>query len=97
MAETEVVRIPKSWKGPIMALRDAMPEDAAALALAALVETAGQTTPEPLPEPLPEPPPKLLGRAVPYGIAGLLGQLLDMAATEPARARELLIRVTRSP
>jgi len=96
MAETEVVRIPKSWKGPIMALRDAMPEESAALALAALVESAGQTTPEP-PQAPPEPPPKLMGRAVPYGIVGLLGKILDMAATEPARARELLIRVTRSP
>ncbi|XGB43242.1 MAG: hypothetical protein LVS60_05555 [Nodosilinea sp. LVE1205-7] len=96
MAETEVVRIPKSWKGPIMALRDAMPEDAGAIALMSLVEVAGQTTPEP-PQAPPEPPPKLLGRAVPYGIVGVLGTILDMAVTEPARTRELLIRVTRSP
>ena len=95
MAETEVIRVPKSWKGPIMALRDAMPEDAGAIALMSLVETTG-ATPEP-PQAPPEPPPKLLGRAVPYGIAGLLGQLLDMAQREPGRARELLIRVTRSP
>ena len=92
MAETEVVRIPKSWKGPIMALRDAMPEESAALALAALVESAGQTTPEP-----PQAPPKLLGRPIPYAIAGLLGTILDMAQREPGRARELLLRVTRSP
>lgn len=88
MAETEVVRVPKSWKGPLLALRDAMGEEAAAAALMALVETAGAT---------PEPPPKLLGRVVPYGIVGVLGKILDMAATEPARVRELLIRVTRSP
>lgn len=100
MAETEVIRIPKSWKGPIMALRDAMPEDAAAAALANLA--AGATTPEP-PQappqatPPPEAPPMLLGRAVPYGIAGVLGKLLDMAQREPSRVRELLIRVTRSP
>lgn len=94
MAETEVVRVPKSWKAPIMALRDAMPEDAAAVALMALVETAGATTPEP---PQATPPPMLLGRTVPYGIAGVLGKLLDMATTEPARVREILIRVTRSP
>ena len=96
MAETEVIRVPKSWKGPIMALRDAMPEDAAAIALMSIVESAGQTTPEP-PQAPPEPPPKLLGKVVPYAIAGLLGKILDMAATEPAKARELLIRVTRSP
>ena len=92
MAETEVIRIPKSWKGPIMALKDAMPEDAAAAALANLA--AGATTPEP---PQATPPPMLLGRTVPYGISGLLGKILDMATTDPARARELLIRVTRSP
>ena len=93
MAETEVIRVPKSWKAPLLALRDAMPEESAALALDALVETAGQTTPQAPPEP----PPKLLGKVVPYAIAGLLGKILDMAATEPAKARELLIRVTRSP
>ena len=78
-----------------------MPEDAAAVALMALVETAG-ATPEP-PQappqatPPPEAPPMLLGRAVPYGISGVLGKLLDMAQREPSRVRELLIRVTRSP
>ena len=96
MAETDVVRVPKSWKGPLLALRDAMGEEAAAAALANLA--AGATTPEP-PQAPPQapPPPMLLGRTVPYGIAGVLGKLLDMATTEPARVREILIRVTRSP
>lgn len=97
MAETEVIRIPKSWKGPIMALRDAVGEEAGAAALMALVETAGATTPEP-PQappqgtPPPEAPPMLLGKSVPYGISGLLGKLLDMAQREPSRVREILIK-----
>lgn len=102
MAETEVVRVPKSWKGPIMALRDAMGEAAGAAALMALVETAGatpQAPPQAPPQatPPPEAPPMLLGRAVPYAVAGLIGRILDLATTDPARVRELLIRVTRSP
>lgn len=97
MAETEVVRVPKSWKGPLLALRNAMPEDAAAAALMALVENAGTTPEPPQATPPPEVPPMLLGRAVPYGISGLLGKIVDMATTDPARVRELLIRVTRSP
>ena len=96
MAETDVIRIPKSWKGPLLALRDAMGEEAGALALASLA--AGATTPEPPQAPAQAPPPPmLLGRSVPYGISGLLGKLLDMAQREPSRVREMLIRVTRSP
>ncbi|MGF1517918.1 MAG: hypothetical protein ACFCVB_08950 [Nodosilinea sp.] len=37
----------------------------------------------------------VLGRAVPYGLVGLLSRILDVALEDPGRAREVLLRTAK--